>query len=120
MGKLVRCASGAILDVAVDLRVGSPTFGKWYAVELSAANARQLFVPVGFAHALLVLSDTADVEYKCTGYYEKLAERVIAWNDSQIGIDWPEKRPILSARDAAAMSLREYLERPAFTYGRET
>src|SRR6266851_466170 len=119
MGKLVFCAAGAVLDVAVDLRVGSPTFGKWYAVELSAANARQIFVPVGFGHAFLVLSDTADVEYKCTGYYEKLAERVIAWNDPQIGIDWPEKRPILSARDADGMSLREYLRRSAFRYERE-
>jgi len=114
MAKLVRCATGAILDVAVDLRVGSPTFGKWHAAELSAAKAHQLLVPVGFGHALLVLSDTADVEYKCTGYYDKAAEGVIAWNDPQIGIDWPEKSPILSARDARGMSLKEYLQRPAF------
>src|ERR1700674_1444992 len=114
MAKLVRCATGAILDVAVDLRVGSPTFGKWDAVELSAANAHQLFVPVGFGHALLVLSDTADVEYKCTGYYDKAAEGVIAWNDAEIGIDWPEQQPILSPRDAKGMSLGEYRKRPAF------
>jgi dTDP-4-dehydrorhamnose 3,5-epimerase len=114
MAKLVRCATGAFLDVAVDLRVGSPTFGKWHAVELSAANARQLFIPVGFGHGLLVLSDTADVEYKCTGYYDKAAEGVIAWNDPQIGIDWPEKHPILSPRDANGISLTEYLRRPAF------
>jgi dTDP-4-dehydrorhamnose 3,5-epimerase len=114
MAKLVRCATGAFLDVAVDLRVGSPTFGTWHAVELSAANAHQLFIPVGFGHALLVLSDTADVEYKCTGYYDKAAEGVIAWNDPQIGIDWPEKHPILSHRDANGISLTEYLRRPAF------
>ena len=114
MAKLVRCATGAILDVAVDLRVGSPTFGKWHAVELSAANAYQLFVPVGFGHALLVLSDTADVEYKCTGYYDKAAEGVIVWNDPEIAIDWPEQRPILSPRDAKGMSLGEYRKRPAF------
>jgi dTDP-4-dehydrorhamnose 3,5-epimerase len=116
MAKLVHCTAGAILDVAVDLRVGSPTFGKWHAVELSAANARQLYVPVGFGHALLVLSGTADVEYKCTGYYDKAAEGVIVWNDPHIGIEWPEKAPILSTRDANGMSLSEYLKRPAFSY----
>jgi dTDP-4-dehydrorhamnose 3,5-epimerase len=118
MAKLVHCATGAILDVAVDLRVGSPTFGKWHAVELSAANARQLFVPVGFGHALLVVSDVADVEYKCTGYYDKTAEAVIAWNDPQIGINWPEESPILSARDAKGISLSDYLKRPAFSFDR--
>src|SRR5947199_7509247 len=81
MGKLVRCSAGAVLDVAVDLRVGSPTFGKWFAIELSAENWRQLFVPVGFGHAFLVLSQMADVEYKCTGYYANTAEGTIAWND---------------------------------------
>ena len=116
MGKLVRCSAGAVLDVAVDLRVGSPTFGKWFAIELSAENWRQLFVPVGFGHAFLVLSQTADVEYKCTGYYANTAEGTIAWNDPQIGIDWPEEHPILSDRDAKGMSLAEYLRRPAFTF----
>jgi dTDP-4-dehydrorhamnose 3,5-epimerase len=116
MGKLVRCTVGAILDVAVDLRVGSPTFGGWYAVELSETNWRQLFVPVGFGHGFLVLSDVADVEYKCTGYYNKAAEGVIAWNDPQIGIDWPERRPILSGRDAQGISLQEYMRKPAFIW----
>jgi dTDP-4-dehydrorhamnose 3,5-epimerase len=116
MGKLVRCTTGAILDVAVDLRVGSPTFGEWYAVELSGTNWRQLFVPVGFGHAFLVLSDVADVEYKCTGYYKKSAEGVIAWNDPRIGIEWPEKRPLLSDRDSQGMSLEAYLRHPVFTY----
>lgn len=118
MGKLVRCTTGSILDVAVDLRVGSPTFGEWYGAELSATNWRQIFVPVGFGHGFLVLSDVADVEYKCTGYYDKSAEGVIAWNDRMIGIDWPEKRPLLSNRDANGMSLEEYLKHPAFTYDR--
>jgi dTDP-4-dehydrorhamnose 3,5-epimerase len=119
MGKLVRCTTGAILDVAVDLRVGSPTFGDWYAVELNATNWRQLYLPVGFGHGFLVLSDAADVEYKCTGYYKKDAEGVIAWNDPGIGIDWPEKRPILSDRDAQGMTLDVYLKQPAFTYDRK-
>ena len=119
MGKLVRCTNGAVLDVAVDLRAGSPTFGEWYGVELSATNWRQLFVPVGFGHAFLVLSDVADVEYKCTGYYNKSAEGVLAWNDPQIGIDWPEKRPILSDRDANGMSLEEYTRKPAFRWNGE-
>jgi dTDP-4-dehydrorhamnose 3,5-epimerase len=119
MGKLVRCTTGAILDVAVDLRVGSPTFGEWHAAELSATNWLQLFIPVGFGHAFLVLSDVADVEYKCAGYYKKSAEGVIAWNDQRIGIDWPEKRPILSDRDAHGRTLDEYLKQPAFTYDQD-
>jgi dTDP-4-dehydrorhamnose 3,5-epimerase len=116
MGKLVRCSMGAILDVAVDLRVGSPTFAEWYGVELTDENWRQLFIPVGFGHAFLVLSDVADVEYKCTGYYKKSAEGVIAWNDPRIGIEWPEKSPLLSDRDARGMTLEEYVKEPAFTW----
>lgn len=116
MGKLVRCVAGTIVDVAVDLRVGSPTFSEWYAVELSAENSRQLYVPVGFGHGFLVLSDLADVEYKCTGYYDKSAEGVIAWNDPEIGIDWPAQRPTLSPRDANGMLLSDYLRRPAFWF----
>ena len=118
MAKLVRCTTGIVIDVAVDLRVGSPTFGKWYGVELTAENCRQLFLPVGFGHGFLALSPQADVEYKCTGYYDKAAEGVIAWNDPQIGIDWPEKRPILSDGDANGMSLADYLRRPAFAFER--
>ena len=118
MAKLVRCTTGIVLDVAVDLRVGSPTFGKWHGVELTPENCRQLYVPVGFGHGFLALSQVADVEYKCTGYYDKAAEGVIAWNDPQIGIDWPEKRPILSDRDAKGMNLADYLRRPAFKFER--
>ena len=116
MIKLVRCSQGRILDVAVDLRVGSPTFGRWIAEELDAENMRQLLVPVGFGHAFLTLSDSADVEYKCGGYYSPQAEGVIAWNDEEIGIDWPIKDPILSERDRAAPTLRDYVRRPAFQY----
>ena len=118
MGKLVRCTTGLVLDVAVDLRVGSPTFGKWYGVELTAENCRQLFVPVGFGHGFLALSHVADVEYKCTGYYVPAAEGTLAWNDPDVGIDWPIKDPNLSKRDSAGMSLKKYSEKPAFTYAR--
>jgi dTDP-4-dehydrorhamnose 3,5-epimerase len=116
MGKLVRCTLGSILDVAVDLRVGSPTFGKWVGVELSQENLRELMVPAGFGHAFVTLSDWADVQYKCTGYYTQVAERTIAWNDPEIGIDWPIPDPIVSAKDTRGMSLREYAKNPAFEY----
>ncbi len=116
MSKLVRCAAGSILDVAVDLRVGSPTFGRWVAEELNAENMHQLLVPVGFGHAFLTLSDSADVEYKCGGYYTPSAEGAVAWNDPDLRIEWPEPAPLVSARDARAPSLREYLRQPAFRY----
>jgi dTDP-4-dehydrorhamnose 3,5-epimerase len=115
--KLVRCTAGAILDVAVDLRAGSPTFGRWVAVELSAANRRQLFVPVGFGHAFAVLGDGAEVQYRCSGYYAPAAEGSIRWDDPEIGIDWPYRDALTSARDGAAMTLAQYRERPAFTFG---
>jgi dTDP-4-dehydrorhamnose 3,5-epimerase len=118
MGKLVRCTLGSILDVAVDLRVGSPTFGKWVAVELSQENARELMVPAGFGHAFVTLSEWADVQYKCTGYYTQAAERTIAWDDPEIGIEWPIPDPIVSPKDASGLSLREYAKNPAFEYAR--
>lgn len=114
MGKLVRCTAGAIFDVAVDLRVGSPTFSRWFGIELSADNKKQLYVPVGFAHGFATLSDVAEVQYKMTGFYTPAAEGAVAWNDPDIGIDWPLTAPILSKRDQQAMSLRAYLEKPAF------
>jgi len=117
MSKLVRCTAGSILDVAVDLRVGSPTFGAWVAEELTADNMFQLFVPVGFGHAFLTLSETADVLYKCGGYYAAKAEGAVAWNDPQIGIRWPRTDPILSGKDRQAPSLAEYAAHPAFRYG---
>ena len=117
MSKLVRCTAGRILDVAVDLRAGSPTFGRWVSEELTADNMLQLFVPVGFGHAFLTLTDTADVEYKCGGYYAPSAEGGVAWNDPQIGIQWPITQPILSAKDQRAQSLAQYAAHPAFRYG---
>lgn len=116
MGKLVRCIAGAILDVAVDLRAGSPTLGRWVAVELTADNRRQLMVPSGFGHAFLALSDVAEVLYKCTGYYCPSAEGGVVWNDPEIGVEWPISDPILSPRDRNQVSFREYLRRPAFRY----
>jgi dTDP-4-dehydrorhamnose 3,5-epimerase len=116
MGKLIRCLEGEILDVAVDLRLGSPTFGQWVAVELTGDNKRQLLVPRGFGHAFLTLSDTADVFYKCTGFYTPPAEGTIAWNDPEINMDWPLSDPTLSQRDRNGISLLQYRQNPAFTY----
>ena len=116
MEKLVRCSVGAVLDVAVDLRMGSPTFGRWHAIELSAANLRQLYIPIGFGHGFLALTEQAELQYKCSGYYNQAAEAVIAWNDPDIAIEWPESHPVLSVRDAQGMSLREYMRRPAFVF----
>jgi dTDP-4-dehydrorhamnose 3,5-epimerase len=114
--KLVRCTLGAIVDVAVDIRAGSPTFGKWVAVELSAENARQILVPEGFAHGFATLTEFAEVQYKCSGWYVPAAEGCIAWNDPDIGIAWPFADPILSQRDQVAQSLQAYLAQPAFIY----
>jgi dTDP-4-dehydrorhamnose 3,5-epimerase len=96
--------SGGIFDVAVDLRRGSRTFGKWVGVELSAENKRMLWIPPGFAHGFQVLSESADLLYKASDYYAPHAERSILWNDPLIGIDWPlDGEPILSAKDAAGV-----------------
>jgi dTDP-4-dehydrorhamnose 3,5-epimerase len=97
--KLVRVISGAIYDVAVDVRRGSPTFGRWVGVTLSADNFKQCYIPAGFAHGLCVLSATAEVEYKCTDLYEPAAEIGIAWDDPAIAITWPVDSPLLSDRD---------------------
>ncbi len=115
MSKLVRCTSGRILDVVVDLRVGSPHFSKWIGIELSAENMKQLIVPAGFGHAFLVLSDRADVQYKCTAYYTPAAEGTIAYDDPDIGVAWPISDPVISGRDRLGMSLKQYLANPAFT-----
>ena len=88
-GKLVRCLKGRVYDVAVDLRASSPTFGKWFGVELTAENKKQFFVPEGFAHGFLVLSDEAEFAYKCTDFYHPCDEGGLYWNDPQIGIEWP-------------------------------
>jgi dTDP-4-dehydrorhamnose 3,5-epimerase len=105
-GKLVRVTAGEVFDVAVDLRKSSPTFGKWTGALLSAENKRMLWVPEGFAHGFLVLSDSADFLYKTTDYYAPAHERCIAWNDAQIGIQWPlTGTPTLAAKDAAGKRL---------------
>lgn len=109
-GKLVRVAHGAVFDVAVDIRKGSSTFGKWVGVELSQENHRQLWVPPGFAHGFVVLSEKADFLYKTTNYYAPAHERCIAWNDPAIGIHWPLAlhgidQPVLSAKDLQGINL---------------
>ncbi len=102
-GKLVRVVAGEVFDVAVDLRRSSPTFGRWVGVHLSEANKRQFWVPAGFGHGFLVLSESADFLYKATDYYAPQHERAIIWNDSDLAIDWPgDAAPELSAKDAAA------------------
>lgn len=108
-GKLVRVTQGAVFDVAVDVRRSSPRFGQWVGVELSDANHRQLWIPPGFAHGFLTLSETADFQYKCTDFYDPPSERSVRWDDPTIGITWPEVGlgPMLSGKDAAAPLLAE-------------
>ncbi|MGE7962618.1 dTDP-4-dehydrorhamnose 3,5-epimerase [Pseudomonas sp. NPDC089918] len=106
-GKLVRVTQGEVFDVAVDLRKSSPTFGKWVGAHLSAENKQQLWVPEGFAHGFVVLSENAEFLYKTTDYYAPIHERSLAWNDPSIGIDWPlAAAPTLSTKDQAAVLLQ--------------
>lgn len=109
-GKLVMAVTGRILDVAVDVRVGSPTFGKWVSAELDDENHHQLYVPPGFAHGFCVLSETAHVHYKCTELYEPSCEMSVRFDDPRIAIDWPVKEPLLSPKDAAAPLLGDIPE----------
>ena len=106
-GKLVYVLQGEAYDVAVDIRVGSPTFGEWTAITLSSENKRQFYVPEGFAHGFLVTSSTALFAYKCTARYNAQAEASVLWNDPQIGIEWPVERPVLSEKDRAAPPLAQ-------------
>ena len=107
-GKLVRVVAGAVFDVAVDIRKTSPTFGQWVGIELSAENKKMVWVPPGFAHGFLVLSEVAEFLYKTTDYYAPSHERTIAWNDPDIGIAWPlAGAPLLSAKDQAGARLKD-------------
>ncbi len=107
--KLVRCSKGAILDVAVDIRRGSPTYGKWVGVELSEANARQLLVPKGFLHGFVTRAENTEVQYKCTDVYAPECDGGIRWDDPDIGIDWGlTGDPVLSAKDTTAPLLRDF------------
>jgi len=111
-GKLVRCTTGAIFDVAVDLRRSSPTFSQWVATSLSAENHQQLWVPVGFAHGFLTLSAVAEVQYKASGFWNRDCERSLRWNDPALAITWPLEQagvaqPLLAEKDAAAPELAQ-------------
>jgi dTDP-4-dehydrorhamnose 3,5-epimerase len=112
--KLVRVIEGEIYDVAVDLRRGSPTFGRWTGISLTAENFRQCYLPVGFAHGFAVLSATAQVEYKCTNIYDPDSEVGIAWNDPRLAIAWPVDQPIVSERDRRSPVLSEVIDRLPF------
>jgi dTDP-4-dehydrorhamnose 3,5-epimerase len=115
--KLVRCARGAILDVVVDLRKGSPSYGEWEAFELTEANLHQIYCPIGFAHGFCVLSDLADVMYKQTNYYNDDRERGIKYDDPDVGIGWPQGLALIpSQRDANAPLLREIEDEVPFRY----
>lgn len=106
-GKLVRVVSGSVWDVVVDIRRSSPFFGKWVGVELSAENKRQFWIPPGFAHGFVTLSDTAEFLYKTNSFYHAYSEGSIVWNDPQLAIEWPERSPVLAAKDAAAPLLEK-------------
>jgi dTDP-4-dehydrorhamnose 3,5-epimerase len=119
MGKLMRVTVGTAFAVAVDIRKGSPTLGQWFGRELSAENRLQIWAPAGFARGFCAVSNYVEVQYKCTGTYNKDGESGIVWNDPQVGIDWPVDEPTLSDKDARAQTLAEWLERPEsdrFTY----
>jgi dTDP-4-dehydrorhamnose 3,5-epimerase len=115
--KLVRCARGAIVDAVVDLRKGSPTYGRPESFELNDENLHQLYCPIGFAHGFCVVSDEADVIYKCSAYYDQDAERGIRYDDPDVGIEWPAIELMPSARDARAPLLREIEGELPFRYG---
>jgi dTDP-4-dehydrorhamnose 3,5-epimerase len=114
--KLVRVVRGAVWDVAVDIRAGSPTFGRWVGAELSAENFRQLHIPSGFAHGFCVLSEEADVLYKASHVYSPADERGIVWNDAALQIAWPVTEPLLSERDRRLGTVADYLSGTPFVY----
>lgn len=114
LAKLIRCIYGNVFVVAVDLRTHSKTFGKWFSIELSSENKKQLYVPVGFAFGFAALSDSAELLYKFTEFYTPSSERILQWNDKDLGIIWPFTDPIISSRDANAMTLAQYRKKPDF------
>ena len=117
MAKLVRCAAGAMVDVVVDLRKGSPTYGEWEAFEINEDNLHQIYCPIGFAHGICITSDRADVLYKCSAYYDESIERGIAYDDPDVAIAWPEDVELqVSARDASAPRLRDVEAELPFVY----
>jgi dTDP-4-dehydrorhamnose 3,5-epimerase len=112
MGKLMRVTAGKAFLVAVDIRKASPTLGQWFGAEISAEDKRQVWAPAGFARGFCVLSDYAEVQYKCTGIYDSKAESGILWSDPAVGIEWPVQHPILSAKDAKAQTLEQWMASP--------
>lgn len=112
MGKLMRVTLGSAFLVAVDIRKGSPTFGQWFGLEVSSADKKQVWAPAGFARGFCVLSDYAEIQYKCTGIYNPQGESGILWSDPAIGIRWPVENPILSGKDAKAQTLAEWTASP--------
>ncbi|GAB2625756.1 dTDP-4-dehydrorhamnose 3,5-epimerase [Novilysobacter erysipheiresistens] len=106
-GKLVSVQEGEVYDVAVDIRRGSPMFGRWTAVTLSAENKRQVWIPPGFAHGFIAVSEFAQISYLCTAAYDASTDANVAWNDAELGIDWPVNSPMLSTKDAAAPLLKD-------------
>jgi dTDP-4-dehydrorhamnose 3,5-epimerase len=112
MGKLMRVSLGSAFLVAVDIRKGSPTLGKWVGIEASAENRRQVWAPAGFARGFCVLSDVAEIQYKCTGIYNNKGESGIRWDDPEIGIEWPIQDVSLSDKDQKAQTLAQWLSRP--------
>jgi dTDP-4-dehydrorhamnose 3,5-epimerase len=112
MGKLMRVTLGSAFLVAVDIRTGSPTLGKWVGVEVSAENRREVWAPAGFARGFCVLSEVAEIQYKCTGIYSNKAESGIRWDDPEIGIEWPMRDVLLSEKDRNAQTLAQWLSRP--------
>ncbi len=113
--RLVRCTAGEVFDVAVDLRPDSPTYGRWMGVRLSAANRLQVLLPPAFAHGFAVLSDAAEVQYKCSAHHDPAAERTLAWDDPDLAIAWPVATPVLSAKDrTTGLAFRAYRAAPLF------
>lgn len=114
-GKLVRCVRGTLFDVAVDVRVGSPHFGKWFGMEISEDNRQMLWIPAGFAHGFCALTEIADLNYKCTELYDAQSDRSVAWDDPDIGIQWPIRNPLLSNKDAIAPRLKDAPVLPSYS-----